>query len=44
MALLAHNSKVHNGDVIGIRIDVDAATVRFWLNRKHVKVHLSPKP
>jgi len=42
VALLAHNCKVHSGDVIGIRIDVDAATVGFWLNKSHVKdVHLN---
>lgn len=42
VALLPHTAKVHSGDVIGMRVDVDAGTVGFWVNKKHVKdVHLN---
>jgi hypothetical protein len=37
VALLAHSSRMQNGDILGMRLDVDAGTVGFWVNRKHVK-------
>lgn len=42
VALLPHNAKLHAGDVLAMRLDVDAATVGFWVNKKHIKdVHLN---
>ena len=42
VALLPHGARLQHGDVLGIRIDVDAATVGFFVNKKHMKdVHLS---
>jgi hypothetical protein len=37
VALIPHNAKLHGGDVVGMRLDVDAATVGFWVNSKHIK-------
>lgn len=37
VVLLPHSSRIQNGDILGMRLDVDAGTVGFWVNRKHVK-------
>ena len=37
MVHLPHSARIQHGDIVGMRIDVDAGHVGFWVNKKHVK-------